>query len=144
MTETTQNSEENQKPKIVKLSKESCRKNAQAFNIGSIIAVLTGWLIIPMILWIAGSIYVHARAGHHPDQRVCNYNLQAGYRFYGTIGFLTLAVPITSGFFDDKWLFYGGVYVILILAVVPLGIRDILRAKNENWVDMEVSEEDYS
>lgn len=128
------------------------RRDAKLFNILSCISIVLMPLIIPALLWLAASIFVHASIAHHPNQRVRDYLYPGGYRFYGVVGAIVV-VPNLSGIFS-KWLpgvvnagplhiqmFWVWVWVVSLLAVIPLGIRDILRANKENWQDMTVEVE---
>src|SRR5690606_6798144 len=113
---------------------------AQTFTFFSIIDVLLLPAIIPMLLWIAASIFVYAAAACHPNPNVCDYIKYSGYRFYGVVGALVVILNFSSHLAKMA----GGaiplaaiIWVLCILIVVPLGIRDLLRAKNEPWQDLE-------
>lgn len=125
------------------------RRDAKLFNIFSCAAVCLMPLIIPTLLWIAASICVHAHIAHHPNQRVRDFLYPGGYRFYGLIG--TLVVVLNFSSLMRKWvpgtlsigpldlpIFWIGVWVVAMLVVIPLAIRDILRANREAWQDMTV------
>ncbi|MDP3483543.1 MAG: hypothetical protein Q8S05_09580 [Sulfuricella sp.] len=118
------------------ISASQCRSSAQIFIIGSIISVLVPPLLM---VWIAASIFAYASVAHHPDMRVREYQRWAGYRFYGLVG--TLVVVLNFSGAMQAWL--GGgmnlvftVWVVSLLVVVPLGIRDLIRISRENWQDM--------
>lgn len=118
------------------ISASQCRRSAQIFIIGSIISVLVPPLLM---VWIAASIFAYASVAHHPDMRVREYQRWAGYRFYGLVG--TLVVVLNFSGAMQAWL--GGgmnlvftVWVVSLLVVVPLGIRDLIRISRENWQDM--------
>lgn len=117
------------------------RRSAQVFNLFSCIAVLVP-VLIP--IWIAASIVVYATVAHHPNQKVRSYLTPAGHRFYGLVGALVVVLNFSSQM--AGWV-GGGLNLALViwglgfLIVVPLGVRDILRAKNEPWHDMIVDEE---
>jgi hypothetical protein len=71
--------------------------------------------------------------------RVREYQRWAGYRFYGLVGTLVVVLNF-SGAMQD-WV--GGgmnllltVWALSILVVVPLGIRDLIRIRRENWQDI--------
>ena len=120
------------------VSAAQCRRSAQIFIIGSMIAVLVPPLLM---VWIAASIFAYASIAHHPDMRVREYQRWAGYRFYGLVGTLIVVLNF-SGEMKD-WL--GGgmnllftVWALSLLVVVPLGIRDLIRIHRENWQDMMV------
>lgn len=118
------------------ISASQCRSSAQIFIIGSIISVLVPPLLM---VWIAASIFAYASVAHHPDMRVREYQRWAGYRFYGLVG--TLVVVLNFSGAMQAWL--GGgmnllltVWVLSLLVIVPLGIRDLIRISRENWQDM--------
>jgi len=114
---------------------------AQSFNFFSCIAILLP-VLIP--IWIAASIFVYAAVAHHPNQKVRSYLVPAGYRFYGLVGGLVATLNFSSQM--AKWV--GGgmhlaiiIWIIAILIVMPLGVRDMLRAKKEPWQDMVIESE---
>jgi hypothetical protein len=119
-----------------RVSAAQCRRSAQLFILGSILAVV----VFPLIMvWIAASIFVYASAAHHPDHRVGEFQRWAGYRFYGLVGTLV----VTLNFSGEMKAWVGGgvnlliaVWVVSLLVVVPLGIRDLIRISRENWQDM--------
>lgn len=117
------------------------RRDAQIFNMLSCAAILLMPLVIPALLWIAASIFVHASIAHHPNQRVRDYLYPGGYRFYGLVG----ALVVTLNFSPQMSKAVGGgirllllVWLVSVLVVVPLAVRDILRARKENWQDITV------
>lgn len=114
---------------------------AQAFPFFSSLAV-----IIPILIpfWIAASIFSYCSIAHHPCNRVCQYLVPAGYRFYGLMGTWVVLLNFSSQLAD--WA--GGalrlafiVWAISILVIVPFGISDILRARKEPWQDITVETE---
>ena len=123
------------------ISAKQCKFSARVFNLGCIVATL-----LPVLapIWIAGSIFTYAAVAHHPDERVGEYTRQAGYRFYGMAGTLVVILNFSG---ELKALFGGAlhmwlaVWAVAILAVVPLGLRDIYRAGRENWRDLAVEVE---
>ncbi|MHB9100469.1 MAG: hypothetical protein ACYC2E_02970 [Sulfuricella sp.] len=113
-----------------------CRRSAQIFIIGSMLAVI----IPPLIMvWIAASIFIYASVAHHPDHRVREYQRWAGYRFYGIAGtlvvILNFAGPLKA-LLGGTFNMLATVWVVSLLVVVPLGIRDLIRISRENWQDM--------
>jgi hypothetical protein len=112
------------------------RRDAQIFNVLSCAAVFLMPLVIP---WIAASIFVHASIAHHPNLRVRESLYPGGYRFYGLVGALVVVLNFSSQM--AKWV-GGGLHLLVLVwlvslaVVVPLGVRDILRARRENWQDM--------
>lgn len=130
----------------------SQRRDAKLFNIFSCAAVGLMPLIIPTLLWIAASIFVHASVAHHPNPRVREFLYPGGYRFYGLVGALVVLLNFSPQM--SKWvpgvipmgplhlpMFWVWVWVAALLVVIPLGLRDILRANKENWQDMTVEAE---
>ncbi len=104
---------------------------ARLFNIASIVATV----FVPLwMIWIAGSIFVYAAIAHHPNPRTVYYNRWAGYRFYGASGAAVVAGQPLYGLFDN-WRGLALVWILMILIVVPLGLRDIVRAGREDWQD---------
>lgn len=125
------------------------RRDAQIFNILSCAAIVLMPSIIPTLLWIAASIFVHASIAHHPNKRVREFLYPGGYRFYGMVGALVVVLNFSG--IMSKWfpgvihlgplhlpMFWVWMWVLSLLVVVPLGVRDILRANYENWQDMTV------
>ena len=116
-------------------------RTAQSFSFFSIIAVLIP-VLIP--IWIAASIFVYAAIAHHPNPRVCDFLTYSGYRFYGLVGTLVAVLNFSSYLSNLVGGGYNLIFIIwalAILIVVPLGIRDILRAKREPWQDFIVEVE---
>lgn len=117
---------------------------AQSFAFFSSLSVILLPAIIPMLLWIAASIFAYCAVACHPNQRVQAYLTVAGYRFYGVVGSLVVVLNFSPQLAKAA----GGwinliliIWVISILIVVPFGVRDILRAKREPWQDMQVETE---
>ena len=120
------------------------RRAAKIFTQLSCVAVILQPLVIPLLLWIAASIFVYASIAHHPNPRVVEYLRPSGYRFYGLVG----ALVVVLNFSAQEAKFLGGwIYLELliwltgIVVVVIPGIRDIRRANKENWQDMTVEVE---
>ena len=117
---------------------------AQGFAFFSCIAVVLMPLVIPMLLWIAASIFVYAAAACHPNPRVCDFIKYAGYRFYGLVGLLVIVLnfsPQMSKAVGGSYILIAIIWVTSMLVVVPLGVRDILRAKHEPWQEFTVETE---
>ena len=113
---------------------------AQRFNLFSMIAV-----IIPVLIpfWIALSIFIYCSLSCYPNPKVGEYLKPAGYRFYGLVGGL-VAVLNFSALFGKM---VGGslnlaiiIWTLALLTVVPFGLRDYFRAKNDNWQDLSVED----
>jgi hypothetical protein len=128
------------------------RRDAKLFNIFSCAAVGLMPLIIPTLLWIAASIFVHASIAHHPNHRVREFLYPGGYRFYGLVGALVVLLNFSP--LLAKWVpgeipmgplhlpvFWVWVWLAALMVVIPLGVRDILRANKENWQDMTIEAE---
>ncbi|MEO8418401.1 MAG: hypothetical protein ABI475_06740 [Methylophilaceae bacterium] len=114
------------------------RRAAQSFSFFSCIAILVP-VLVP--IWIAASIFVYAAVAHHPNPKVRSYLVPAGYRFYGLVGGLVATLNFSS--LMIKWVGSGMhlmiiIWIIAILIVIPLGVRDIARANREPWQDMQV------
>jgi hypothetical protein len=119
---------------------------AQTFTFFSIIAVLLLPAIIPMLLWIAASIFVYAAAACHPNPKVCDFLRYSGYRFYGVVGALVVLLNFSPQMSKAMggWLPLSlAIWAACILIVVPLGIRDLLRAKKEPWQDIEYESDEH-
>lgn len=102
--------------------------SAQIFNIASICAVLVPPLIL---LWIAASIFTYAAIAHHPNQRVVEYLRKAGYRFYGLVGSLVVALNYTGimkDWFGSVQAMWISIWLLSLLVIVPPGIRDLVSA----------------
>jgi hypothetical protein len=114
---------------------------AQMFTFFSIIAVLLLPAIIPMLLWLAASIFVYAAACNHPNPKICDYIRFSGYRFYGVVGTLVVILNFSPQLakMAGGWPhLMGYIWLGCFLVVVPLGVRDLLRAKNDSWQEMNV------
>ena len=140
------------------ISASSSRLAAQLFNLItvavmliSLTALLLGKLLAshkigflpfvmslpPVMIWLAGSIFVYASIAHHPNPRAVHFNKWAGYRFYGVMGSLVVIGPAIYGLLDG-WL---GLMLVLGLAVaiiVPWALFDIYKAAREPWQDMTI------
>ncbi|MBL8506341.1 hypothetical protein [Methylobacillus glycogenes] len=114
---------------------------AQSFAFFSSVAI-----VVPVLIpfWIAASIFAYASTANHPCTRVCEYLVPAGYRFYGLLGTWVVLLNFSSNM--AGWV--GGalnlaiiIWVVSILVIVPLGIRDILRAQHEPWQKITIETE---
>ena len=134
------------------LTAQQQRRDAQRFNFFSCLAVILMPAVIPAVLWIAASIFVHASVAHHPNPRVREFLYPGGYRFYGMMGSLVVCLNfsgIMSAWFSGVInlgplhlpMFWVWVWVLSLAVVVPLGVWDIIRAQFENWKDMTVETE---
>lgn len=118
------------------ITAEQQRSSARIFNLASMVAVLIPPLLM---IWIAASIFAYASVAHHPNPRVVHYNRFAGYRFYGVAGAMVVFGQPIYGLFGN-WHGLLAVWAIMALAVIPLGLRDLIRVQRENWQDMDVIE----
>lgn len=118
------------------ISAEQQRASARIFNLASMVAVLFPPLLM---IWIAASIFAYASVAHHPNPRVVHYNRFAGYRFYGVAGAMVVFGQPIYGLFGN-WHGLLAVWAIMALAVIPLGLRDLIRVQRENWQDMDIIE----
>lgn len=116
------------------ISANQQRVSAKIFNLASMVAVAIPPLLM---IWIAASIFAYASVAHHPNPKVVHYNRFAGYRFYGVAGTLVVLGQPIYGLFNN-WHGLLAIWAILVLAVFPWGVRDLLRVQRENWRDMEV------
>ena len=132
--------ERNQAIKTHLITAKQQMRTAQTFTFFSCLAVLFLPLVIPMFIWIAASIFIYAASFSHPNPKVCEYVRHSGHRFYST--FALLVVMAFFGFMLGEHI--GRLNVLFVvwgvcfLLVVPLGVRDMLRASKENWQDMTV------
>lgn len=117
-----------------RISAASQRFSARIFNLASMVAAAFPPLLM---IWIAASIFAYASVAHHPNPRVVHYNRIAGYRFYGAAGAMVVFGQPIYGLFGN-WHGLLAVWAILVLAIIPLGLRDLLRVRQENWQDMEI------
>lgn len=117
---------------------EQSKKAALIFNLASMAASI----VVPLLMiWIAASIFVYAAVAHHPNPRTVYYNRMAGYRFYGIAGvLLVFGQPVYSYF--GGWHALVGLWAVLVLVTVPLGLRDWFRVNREAWQDMTIETPD--
>lgn len=110
---------------------------ARLFNIASIVATVVAPLLM---IWIAASIFTYAAIAHHPNPTTVYYNRWAGYRFYGATGAMVVAgQPLYAVF--NNWHGLVLIWALMVLVVVPWGLRDIWRAGKEEWQDMTIEVE---
>jgi hypothetical protein len=124
------------------ISARRCWLSSQVVNIGSMVSVLLGPLIVPLVLWFAGSIFAYAVVAHHPDARVRHYCKWAGYRYYAYMGMLPTALIFAGSiqqFLHIKPLtMWIGVWAVGVLVLVPWGIYDLVKSRKEDWQDMTI------
>ncbi|UCE90384.1 MAG: hypothetical protein JSW10_06115 [Pseudomonadota bacterium] len=138
------------------ISARSVRLAASAFNIGNLVALSPGLMVMPLvllaepagvtlivtfilmvvppILWFGLSMVVYAIVRHHPEPRVGHYAQLAAYRFYGALG---VVIPVGTFFGTDwrLWIITGG---LCALVIVPWSIIDLVRIRREQWQDLEL------
>jgi hypothetical protein len=90
--------------------------------------------LAPVMLCLALSIFIYASIAHHPNLTVRHYNKWAGYRYYAVVGTLT----IISGDLARLPTGWPGVYVLMVLVLVPWSLYDIWKAGREDWNLVEV------
>ena len=122
---------------IKTISAAQQKRAAQCFPFFSSIAMLVP-VLIP--IWIAASIFVYAAVVSHPNPRVYEYTRYTGYRFYSVVGALVVILNFSSHLASMA----GGalrlaliIWALGVLIVVPLGVRDVVRAAREPWRDMQ-------
>lgn len=114
---------------------DRCRFAAQLFNIGTIIAVIVPFPLL--MIWLGASMFVYAANAHHPDERVAHYTRRAGFRFYGFAGAMVIVGQLLMSVLGGL---HGvlAIWGILAVALIPLAVRDILKARKEEWKDIVV------
>jgi len=119
------------------LSPQSQRRAARLFTQLCIVSVLLLPAFPLFFLWIAGSIFIYAAAVGHPNPRVGEYVRHSGYRFYGLIGVLVIVLNVgheAADLLGGGWTLFLAVWLLAVVVVVPLGVRDIARAGREAWL----------
>ena len=90
----------------------------------------------PVMIWLAFSIFVYASIAHHPDLKVRHYTKWAGYRYYAVVGTLVVFANDLAHL-PTGW---PGVYVLMVVALVPWALYDIWKAGREDWKDIEMEQ----
>jgi hypothetical protein len=116
-------------PQIVTAA--SARKSAKIFYYGNILSVLIPFPVF--ILWFGAGILVYALLRHNPNPRVGYYTQIATYHYYGLAGGLVPVLTFAPGDFFVKW--WWALWIICVVVLVPLSIRQILRINREEWLD---------
>jgi len=115
---------------------ESARKTAKIFYYGNIISVV---LPIPFfILWFGGAILIYALFRHHPNPRVGYYTQIGAYYYYALAGSLIPVLTFASSMSLIGWVV---LWVIFMVIMLPLSIRQILRVNKEVWHDTKISDD---
>lgn len=109
----------------------SARKTAKIFYYGNILAVLIPFPVF--ILWFGAGILVYALLRHNPNPRVGYYTQIATYHYYGLAGGLVPVLTFAPGDFFVNW--WWALWIICVVVLVPLSIRQILRINREEWHD---------
>ena len=114
---------------------EKCRFAAQIFNIATIVAVL---IPLPLLMiWVGASMFVYAANAHYPDDRVAHYTRRAGFRFYGVAGAMVIfGQPIVSWLGGFKGVL--AIWAIFAVALIPMAVWEIFKARREEWRDIVV------
>ena len=122
----------NENPNIV--SAEQSQKSAKVFNYGNIASVLIPFPLF--IFWFGASMFVYAMYRHHPNSRVGYYTQMAAYYYYGLAGLLVPVLTFAPGnFFKNYWWL---LWIICVLALIPLSIREIIKINKEEWHDAKI------
>lgn len=127
------------------ISVNSQKRAAQRFNLLSVLAILFMPLFPLLLVWIAASIVVYSANIYHPSPLVRKYTRYAGYRFYGCAGAM-LASMIFSGILiklaGNAQALLLGMWIFGMLVVVPMGIKSLIDAENENWAELRIEQAD--
>lgn len=110
---------------------DSARKTAKTFYYGNILSVLIPFPVF--ILWFGAGILVYAMLRHHPNPRVGYYTQIAAYHYYGLAGGLVPVLTFAPGDFFVKW--WWALWIVCVVVLLPLSIRQILRINRETWHD---------
>ena len=118
-------------PEIV--TAESSKKSAKTFYYGNILAVLIPFPFF--IFWFGASMFVYAMYRHHPNSRVGYHTQKAAYYYYALAGLLVPVLTFAPGdfFFKYGWL----LWVLCMLALIPVSIYEIMKITKEDWQDVE-------
>lgn len=109
----------------------SSRKAAKIFYYGNLLAVL---IPLPVfILWFGASMFVYAMFRHHPNPRVGYYTQIAAYHYYGLAGLMVPVLTFAAVDFFVKW--WWALWLLCLIVIVPLSVRQILRINRETWHD---------
>jgi hypothetical protein len=116
--------------------------SAMLFTLGQLIAdkkmafLPMAMSLPPVMIWLAASMFVYAAIAHHPNPTVRHFNKWAGYRYYGIVGFLTIFANDIAHL-PTGWM---GVWVLMIVALIPWSVYDVWRAGKEDWQDLVVED----
>ena len=110
---------------------DSARKAAKIFYYGNILSVLIPFPVF--ILWFGAGILVYALLRHNPNPRVGYYTQIATYHYYGLAGGLVPVLTFASGDFFANW--WWALWIICVIVLLPLSVRQILRINREEWHD---------
>ena len=116
-------------PQVV--TADSARKTAKFFYYGNLLSVLIPFPIF--ILWFGAGILVYAMLRHHPNPRVGYYTQRATYHYYGLAGGLVPILTFAPGDFFANW--WWALWIVCVVILVPLSIRELLRINRETWHD---------
>ena len=110
---------------------DSARKAAKIFYYGNILSVLIPFPVF--ILWFGAGILVYALLRHNPNPRVGYYTQIATYHYYGLAGGLVPVLTFAPGDFFANW--WWALWIICVIVLLPLSVRQILRINREEWHD---------
>ena len=110
---------------------DSARKTAKFFYYGNLLSVLIPFPVF--ILWFGAGILVYAMLRHHPNPRVGYYTQIATYHYYGLAGGLVPILTFAPGDFFANW--WWALWIVCVVILVPLSIRELLRINRETWHD---------
>ena len=110
---------------------DSARKAAKIFYYGNILSVLIPFPVF--ILWFGAGILVYALLRHNPNPRVGYYTQIATYHYYGLAGGLVPVLTFALGDFFANW--WWALWIICVIVLLPLSVRQILRINREEWHD---------
>lgn len=106
-------------------------KTAKLFYYGNLLSVLIPFPVF--ILWFGAGILVYAMLRHHPNPRVGYYTQIATYHYYGLAGGLVPILTFAPGDFFVNW--WWALWLVCVVILVPLSIRQLLRINREPWQD---------
>lgn len=140
------------------VSAKSARRTAKLFNYGNLITIgicgiplffahgttgvgtilMTALAIIPLVLWFGGSMLFYAFNRHHPNPKVGYYTQHAAYRYYAVMGSLI----VIATFFPSEIRYYLIFWVITMVILIPLTLRDFAKIRKDDWQDTVIPDSD--
>ena len=122
------------------ITAEQSRRTAAQFNWGNIVAILIPFPLV--IFWFGASMVIYAMNRHHPVEKVGHYTQIAAYRFYFITGLLAATGAFIPGGRESLW-YYGAVWGVGILIMLPWSFYDLHRIRRDDWQDVEITVEEY-